>query len=190
MVSDFEFRISREVCVWNGTAENKIPLLSWKEKWKQFCLCPFLFFVNTPCFVSHFNIKLYLVFFLAGKGNIFEYEGIGVKWVVLWWFLVGFLVFYLLEFSVRTPPRTPNFLSWTRESKCCQFRPLYSPSSRSPNPIAAHRWEGTPLSCSLAQLHRPIPVAKSHSCFGRESGRIGVSLQSSLILAKRHGWLH
>lgn len=94
-----------------------------------------------------------------------------------------------LRFS-KNFPKAPNSLAWTWESKCCQLTLSYSPSSRSPNLIPAYQWEGTSLRCSLAQLHPSIPVAKSLSCFGKESSRIGISLQSSLILAKRHGWLH
>lgn len=175
-VSGFEFSISREVCVWNGTAENKISLQSWKEKWKYFFPSPFLFFVNT-LITSIFN--WILCSFWQGKGISSYLSMIGVN----------------SFFKDSPPPKDPKLslverVAWTWGSKCCQLRPQYSPSNRSSNPVPALQWESASLRCSLAQLPPSLPIAKSQSCFGKGSSGIGISLLASFILAKRHSWLH
>ena len=65
--SGFEFSLSREVCVCNGTAENKISLLSFPQSISVLC--------QHSLITSIFNR---IVFLLAVTGNVSEYEEVGV----------------------------------------------------------------------------------------------------------------
>lgn len=151
----FEFSISREDHEQNGIAENKISLLCWKRKWKYSTPPPnpFVFFVNI-LITSIFNWTLWS--FWQGRGIYPSMRRFCDNLVVI---LFGVCVCVIWLWWFKNHLKTPNFLAYAWGSKGSEpcIRPLYCPSSRSPNPVPACQGDGASWRGFLAQLPHLYP---------------------------------